>query len=382
MLRTFIPVGQGAFYKEKFDDFTIVYDCGTLKDNDFIKKIIKNNFNKDEVIDILFISHFHKDHISGIQFLKEHCNIKNVVLPYLHENEITALALESYLTDSDDDFEYLTDFLNYEFFFGEEDINVIFFGENSSEDFEENPESVIDVDSRIRSINRGQRISSSKVRDWFFVPFNRNNKINLNTFKTILNREGLNPSEIKEILKNKKIDKQKYREIKKLFNEVSKRDNHIHKKLNAMINYNSMMVYSGPINPSYRLINDFMRPEYCYYHSRYFRYYRGYFEDFRYRVGCIYTGDSNLENDILSVAYGKYSDFVGTIQIPHHGSKENFNQSLFNLDFCFCPMSFGTDNPYNHPSGLVVAELFENYKLPIFITEKTDSVYIQNIRER
>lgn len=28
MIRTFHPIGQGAFYTEKFDDgFTVVYDC-------------------------------------------------------------------------------------------------------------------------------------------------------------------------------------------------------------------------------------------------------------------------------------------------------------------------------------------------------------------
>ena len=40
MQRIFMPIGQGAFYIEKFnDDFTVVYDCGsygnlsTIEDN-------------------------------------------------------------------------------------------------------------------------------------------------------------------------------------------------------------------------------------------------------------------------------------------------------------------------------------------------------------
>ena len=92
LTRTFHPVGFGAFYVEKHRSgcgaITIVYDCGTKKRIDFLKKAITNEFTqKGLVIDVLFISHFDKDHVSGIPFLKEYCNIKKVIIPYLSEED-------------------------------------------------------------------------------------------------------------------------------------------------------------------------------------------------------------------------------------------------------------------------------------------------------
>ncbi len=90
-IRVFHPVGQGAFYSERHfvngSEFTVVYDCGstTLKKDELSRKI-KSIFPKSHSIDVLFISHFHADHINGIEFLKEHCNIKRVVLPLLDES--------------------------------------------------------------------------------------------------------------------------------------------------------------------------------------------------------------------------------------------------------------------------------------------------------
>ena len=67
MHRIFVPVGQGAFYLEKFEigeeKFNIVYDCGTSTETVDIKSKIRSYFKKDEEIDYVFISHLHKDHI-------------------------------------------------------------------------------------------------------------------------------------------------------------------------------------------------------------------------------------------------------------------------------------------------------------------------------
>jgi len=43
-IRTFHPVGQGAFYTEVFDNtFTMVYDCGTATNFSSIKSITEVN---------------------------------------------------------------------------------------------------------------------------------------------------------------------------------------------------------------------------------------------------------------------------------------------------------------------------------------------------
>ena len=83
----FNGVGQGLFYSASICDshgrvFNFVYDCGTFYDKDkkLLNKKICNCFSGD-TIDALFISHFHKDHISGIPELIKRYKIKYVFLP-------------------------------------------------------------------------------------------------------------------------------------------------------------------------------------------------------------------------------------------------------------------------------------------------------------
>ncbi|MDE6095269.1 MAG: hypothetical protein K2G52_03685 [Muribaculaceae bacterium] len=108
--RTFHSVGQGAFYTEIFDlhdkDFVVVYDCGSetyisnLSDFFSIKSKFKNLirdsvFNDNRYhynpidqsvdfsieVDVLIISHFHRDHINGIKHLRP----KIVICPFIEK---------------------------------------------------------------------------------------------------------------------------------------------------------------------------------------------------------------------------------------------------------------------------------------------------------
>ena len=87
------PVGQGAFYSEKIhinnQSFNIVYDCGSntsYKVNGKKKVVqteVRSYYHKEETINLLFISHFDNDHVNGLEYLKDHCNIKCVIMPLL-----------------------------------------------------------------------------------------------------------------------------------------------------------------------------------------------------------------------------------------------------------------------------------------------------------
>ena len=71
IIRTFHPVGQGAFYSERHENFNVVYDCGTeypKRTDKGIKRTVETAFRKDEEIDILFISHFDFDHVGHIDY--------------------------------------------------------------------------------------------------------------------------------------------------------------------------------------------------------------------------------------------------------------------------------------------------------------------------
>lgn len=90
--RIFHPIGQGAFYSERHENHNIVYDCGSMCVSKS-KKVVSQSFSKEDVIDILFISHFDYDHISLIEDLKTTVKeIRNVVIPLLHNNEKILLS--------------------------------------------------------------------------------------------------------------------------------------------------------------------------------------------------------------------------------------------------------------------------------------------------
>ena len=102
--RRFHPVGQGAFYTERHlfagKQYTIVYDCGSQNRKikpkfceKRLKKRIEATFYKKQEIDVLFISHLHYDHINGIEFLKKHCEIKRVVMPYVDDKAKVLLKI-------------------------------------------------------------------------------------------------------------------------------------------------------------------------------------------------------------------------------------------------------------------------------------------------
>lgn len=139
-----------------------------------------------------------------------------------------------------------------------------------------------------------------------------------------------------------------------------------------------MLLYSGPMNP-----NDFNPVSFylissLHYYTRYYNI----FENLN-RVGCIYTGDTNLNKvKIGDIFNEKYLDSVGTIQIPHHGSIENFNEDFFDDNkkkSYFCPISVGSNNSYGHPSCSVINSIFFNNSLPIIISDSLDSLFIQTI---
>ena len=86
--RTFHAVGQGAFYTERFYEgetsvFNAVYDCGTSSSNNYLFKAIDDFAKEKNSIDLVFVSHFHGDHVNGINRLLGQCEAKKIVIPLM-----------------------------------------------------------------------------------------------------------------------------------------------------------------------------------------------------------------------------------------------------------------------------------------------------------
>ena len=87
MIRSFVPVGQGAFYLEQFgrvpERTNVVYDCGSSTDVKLIEAQIDDAFEPNETIDAIFISHLHEDHINGLEHILTRCKVKRLFFPLL-----------------------------------------------------------------------------------------------------------------------------------------------------------------------------------------------------------------------------------------------------------------------------------------------------------
>ncbi|MDE6182514.1 MAG: MBL fold metallo-hydrolase, partial [Eubacteriales bacterium] len=390
--RIFLPVGQGAFYLEKFEilgkTINVIYDCGSIdkypyvKNSAILEREIKKNFKKNEEIHAVFISHLHEDHINGIEYLLDHCKVKKIFFPLLTDNKPIALlnylingTHNKYNTESNER-DFIYDFINdpkdalskWEY-----DKSIEVYGispyksENSDEDSDTNSNTVQEIPS---GTNVADKVFSEEVF-WEYIPYNFEYKDRNEELRELLN----NDAKLKELLyKDDKInkdiveylidsiDKNNWKDIEKRLKEILK-DN---KKINLYSNTNSMTLYSG-LNYKCKpfLIHDFL----C---SSYLSDAYGFLYSSSIPTGCLYTGDYEGGIRKLEKTYfNTYGEYIGILQIPHHGSKRNYRKTLLKkLKNCkFCIISFGENNNYHHPSGYVVDDIIKNRRIPLLVTE-------------
>ena len=88
---------------------------------------------------------------------------------------------------------------------------------------------------------------------------------------------------------------------------------------------------------------------------------------------CLYTGDfDSVGNKDLWDRFYKAYDYssIGTVQIPHHGSKRNWRQEFLEGDTRRFFISVGTTNTYHHPDFWVVKDVCDAKSHVDVITEK------------
>jgi hypothetical protein len=384
--RIFHPIGQGAFYSERHYSgesviFTIVYDCGN-SDFELTSTVVTEAFEKDETINILFISHFDWYHISKIRALRDHTKIERVVMPLLHENKRILLT---HIYEAMGEKESAILVSNPKEFF-EKKTEITYVRSAGKDDQYDNNEP-ISVEKLSEEINSGTKISVSPKSDWIYIPYNRDYKKKhdklIEVFKKNLNPKDLvnnttytlgNISEIIEkVSKNKK-------ETKKKGGEEDKEEINVLKKayitLSKNINNDSMIVYSGPSSSNDSYVLDKCTNS-CSSNCEKIQFKSE-------KVACLYTGDAKLykiKKYNLKEIFKKQWDNIGTIQIPHHGSLISFNNNkdiFHDKNYC-CPISFGKNNSHKHPSDKVIKEIEANNCCPIKVTEEKESEFIQTI---
>lgn len=358
--RIFHPIGQGAFYTELHRDFNIVYDCGNWRKTTLSGHIVSQSFTPDDEIDILFISHFDWDHISRIGTLRDTVKqIKCVIMPLLHEEE------KIFITNIHRTLGFSSSTLvnKPHQFFGE-DVKIIYVEPfENQEDFEDDVQEIDSIDSS--NIKSGARISlGHRDYNWIFIPYNIENRSRSLLFENSIVTAGFDVDKLRKdpnytIHKIKKtIEKNK---IKKVYSSIK-----------GKINQNSMIVYSGCHKRvkaitkwSHKDINCYYSPHYIFYDAE--------------KVSCIYTGDVDLNVINLKSVFKNYWKYVGTVQIPHHGSLKDFNSTFMTEAGLICPISFGKTNTYGHPSLNVISQIKSKGCIPLQVTEDLDTGAIQII---
>ncbi len=368
MTRTIHPIGQGAFYTECFEDgdntYNVVYDCGSETTfsgrGKLIDSEITQTFKKGEVINALFISHFHNDHINGIEKLLKHCKVEYIFLPII--DNISKLLL---ITSNDN--KDIVDFiLSPSDYIKRISDNTTIISVNADNlDNENYQEGLFDL-SQEQSIRRetipsGTRIVfSSYNTKWEYIPFNFNNQ------QLIMDIEKAYRDNGRIIPDANKIDKTELDFANIIFNQIL--------NLGSKRNSHSMILYSGASNPQDWdcgvMYNNFCIHKYCIHRCYYCK----------MTTGCFYFGDfdlniqSALKN--ISIKYNTVKDNISIMQVPHHGSIHNFNINIFNflpsLNILF--ISAGEKNRYRHPSGTVVKNILKTEHHLKLVTENKSSM--------
>ena len=380
LTRTIYPVGMGGFVSERFfrddtcSEFCMVYDCGsdTHGMNTRISSIITNELSK---VDVLFISHFHRDHINQVTKLPITKETK-VFIPWLYNPYI---LLKEYLYNM----EY-TSLVNWL----KQNATVIFIdpfqigGNHSLSAIEEYDLEKEEYILPIVNLSDGQHVNtllriSVPDFEWCYIPFHLQD----NTVFDFFINEAFKAGFAKEKLENFDVeDKPFVRKVCRLYKKVCKQffgaEN---------LNYSTMLLASRILNSTNYL---YWQATECFWKHCYHPY--GYdgrlFESYR-NPSCLFTGDTPLNIDSFRIAFKTLvpkimNSEVGLLQLPHHGSKNGYISDIWQITRAQHAFVHCVENPGLHQPVLCPHIYFDASRIGAFfypVSEKEDTLFEETI---
>lgn len=405
---SFYKAGQGLFYGGKINvknfekQFTFVYDCGTInfiagqtailnQEIDFFKHHV---CNEEKIIDILFISHFDYDHVSGLKRLLNGFKVKRVVFPYI-SMYIRQYSLLSILHETEQElvdfpFDDYTRFINNPIGYineisGTTEIYVIN-GERlpTNDNYFEEPN--IPENTEIEIYPVGELLPNNGISElemmniklfannlqfyvsdlWEFSTYVRN--IDVKVFENLKN--CLNKILKKNIVQTITLDEIKYLIINKRAETKKCYETH----LNG-INSFGLALLHGPINfkslqSEISWKNEITMESICSCPQRIGHY----MEPIQLKfMGTLLMGDTSLraKNHAKFPKQFKVKfPFINVFQVPHHGSFYNWDFNAFqklkignNIRYrtkFYAVCNFGYGNTFGHPSPVVIRDISHN----------------------
>lgn len=381
ILRTFHPVGHGAFYSEKhfFDEkseersFSVVYDCGALRDVGLVESVIDRVFRPGEKIAAVYLSHFDDDHVNGLPHLLGRCDIGEVFFPLITNSSLVIhYAISSLLRNAGGRppvcyqlLQRLTkgllpqiyDLEDREWMRRTKFVGILPYGED------EEGNNLANNFWDCQRVASGQSLilkqvggTAYDIPPWKYVPFNlmrlnrRGAQISVSYPYHVLAWlfPSLGPDLLKPCLS----------QLAREFADATKlggRTEHL--------NHFSLTMFSGPVEKEFPRLRTSRSPDIG----------NGQQE---YKSGCLYTGDyhaggrGQFRAEQLYQAYSRFWDDIGCVQLPHHGSTDNFRDKLLIPGACFVASVKGNDPA--HPGREVRNKISVNGQDLYCVTENTN----------
>lgn len=383
LTRTFHPIGQGGFYTETFDSLPnkpmIVFDCGgnsSRSMKNYIDSFLPDDSKK--IIEAVFVSHLHADHINGLQYLIERAEVKRIFLPQFTRNHVFNVFLYNASHSSQESrinkfilsLIHATQHNNY---LGEVLITQV--GEaEENHDITEKFENLQTFNSDWIAPGTSLTIENR----WVYIPFNPLSKIpDFNVIDKYYFR-----FELEKIYEENDICQQA--ELLAQFIESLSVDEckKIYKQLFGIHNGQSMTLFSGLINPTLDIrvrCRLFDLPCYDFYSHHHHCCLLGREKDVP--TNFLYMGDYDADRVVDLEGFYRGLNVWGTIcgiQIPHHGSRQNYASILYN-ERCYAVATVGMANKFHHPNIDTLINIFQQGCMPFVVTEDKNTIIIQQI---
>lgn len=386
------PVGQGLFYTGMIGDFVIVYDVGTLSGKDYIQNEINlfsyklATMKHKKIIDVLFLSHYDSDHISGIKYLVDSgFRIKKIIAPLITPlvelSWLTNISLNTYSLPLPTGYrsllsilsEYTDNLVQVESIQEQFDGGISILSTDNVNDTIEDISSNAFRSNTLPSVTTmrlkrvwqftffAQCIQEKWVRNWLikileYLDYKHDPSINLNadSYKSLNNNE-LAVKIYKYITKLCTLN-----DPRNNINDVISKIHSIAKTLKikpSQLNMISLVLYHRPLDGTKHFSTFYLS------NGRYEQ-----LADFTCNTAQLLTGDSvfkKYDTEKISSTWPVFRKLlpqfedVALMFVPHHGSKYGWHNDLLSYTKHFV-VSYGLGNTFFHPSAKVIKAIAFN----------------------
>lgn len=355
----FHSVGQGLFSSGRVNCggnkiFNFVYDCGTSSQQKLINKAINSLSFDDDNIDLLTISHFDKDHISGLKMLLSKYRVKTLLIPYLSFEQRIFIAFSNNIGISSSLMKFYLNPKEYLLSNFENKIGKIILvrskqSDDNFERFDSDNTQILDFDSmfnektQVEELKFGKRLTYKG--EFEFIPYNDaslNYKSN-RAFQNKVNKE-------REILTSSTTANDIQASLARMRDCYNKTfgNNPTYK------NIISLFLFCGPCVYNDHMIDYSISREAN--SSKYFCLEYG-------KSGILFTGDGYLDTKarlkgLIDFMGHERISRIGCLQVMHHGARGAWHQGVAKV---LAPsMSVFSSNPEHkslkHPHAEVVRD--------------------------